>query len=178
MFLFWRRKNLKSGLKYSSPKEQFLRIVLVLFFAGVACWAFWANSERYVTKFNASARISDETGTLDREAEKRIHALLIRADKEYGIRIHIKARKVPVLATEAPANSIFFGVCPNLRQSVIIMPPDWSRALGDGFVFRLRSENLQQYVDSGNWGLGVAEALEKLLDRFAEMTANPPAPAE
>lgn len=173
LFNWFRRARQLKGRYPKSRGEVFLRTVLLIGLVVVMMSAFWNNSERYVYKFNALGRITDDTGMLDKDRKEAIQGQLIRFDKEFRIKVHVRVSKVPLTSREARAGEIFFGLCPPVRQSVLIMPPEWESALDETLLYSLKNDFMEPYFAAGDWPAGAVKALETLYGGFVRILDNP-----
>ena len=171
--LFLRRFRIRPRkIEYSSRKEQFLRSFLLVVFICIVGWGFWTNSEKSMQKLKFEARVSDESGLLDQKSKIRLMQSMKEAEKEYGVKIYIKISKIPVISTDALPGTVFLGVCPNLKQNLLIMPEEWEQALGPDFVRKLRREGMLASFQSGKWEEALIFVLESMIKRFEEVASG------
>ena len=176
LFLRWFLKIPQTRYKPRSAAEKSLRTLLILLFVAGLIAAFWANSDRYVQVHKSQSRLSDEAGLLDEEHRKKAVSLLTEAEVKYGAKIYIKVSLLPITSTDATPGGVFLGLCPNIRQTVLLMPDSWRSYLGESFVIRLKDEVMHAAYAQNAWQDGMLRVLELVNARFAEVVnAVPPA---
>lgn len=168
MFFSLLRKRAK-WMQVESPLEKFVRLVIFIAFIGLVCWGFWANGQRYVKMFNTDARIADELNGLSPEQKEQLRTILTDCEKKFNLNFSVKISQKAVSSSDAKEGEIFLGVCPELRQIVILMPAIWHNTIGPGFIFQLRSEIMPPYFDRGDWQNGIITVLRDLEERFDEL---------
>ena len=172
-FSIWFRRGGKPRrrFEYGSSGEKMLRALLLVALLGGVCWAFWQNSDNYVQKFKAEARISDEANLLGAERKREMAQILSRVEKNFGTEIHVKISLVPLVSADAVPEAILFGVCPGFKQCVFLMPEAWRQGLGEGFLIRLGEEIMRPALTGGDWpaaALEVVRLLERRLEQLAQ----------
>ena len=166
MFLHWFRHRPKF---FPSGGASFWRIILlVVLFAGM-CWAFWANSERYVTKFSAAGRFQDEVGGFSEAQKAEIIKILGLISKNVQVKVHVQARKSIFTSPEAIDGEVLVGLCPEQKQVVIFMPQLWRNAVGEGFIYQLRNEMVEPGFEDGTWPERTIKALLLMQNRFESL---------
>lgn len=176
LFTRWFLKIPKTRYKYRSTAEKTIRTLLMMFFVVALVSAFWANSDRYVQSHKSQSRLSDEAGLLDEEHRKKAVKLLSEAESKFGAKIYIKVSQLPITSTDAAPGGVFLGLCPKIRQSVLLMPDSWRAYLGESFVIRLKDEVMHAAYVNNTWQDGMIRVLELINARFEEIVnAAPPA---
>lgn len=165
MFLHWFRHRPRF---FPEGGASFGRIILlVVIFAGM-CWAFWANSERYVTKFSAAGRFQDELQAFNAEQKAEIIKILGRISKKVQVKAHVRTHNALFTSPEAIDGEVLLGICPPQQQVVLFMPQLWRNAVGEGFVFQLRNE-IEQGFDDDSWKERTVKTLLLMEYRFESM---------
>ena len=172
--MFFLRKlkpRLPAGIKYSA-RERFIRTFLMGLCVALACWGFWENSNRYVQKFSIEGRITDKSDLLAYEYKEEAGEIMGRIDKKYGVKIQVKVSPLPILPSDAVADTLLVGVCPNSAQFELFMPKAWQDALGTPFLFGLRDEVMRPAFDAKTWEKGLLMVLGRLEARLGELVAG------
>ncbi|MDR2051268.1 MAG: hypothetical protein LBQ63_05810 [Deltaproteobacteria bacterium] len=141
------RPKFASGRAGLSLLRTLLMLILIL---GV-CWAFWANSERYVYKFSANARLNDDMKVFSPEQSEAIVEIIVAFDKKFSVKLHVQTRETLFSSQDALEGKVLFGICPPMKQTVLFMPALWRSAIGEGTIFRIQSEIMYQGFESGQW---------------------------
>jgi hypothetical protein len=163
MFFNWFRH--RPHLNYGGGTS-FIRIILmVIVFAGM-CWAFWANSERYTTKFSAAGRLNDEIGAFSEEQKKEITAIIGRFSRDLQVKLRVNVRNRVFTSPDAVEGELLFGISPEHKQVVIFIPPLWRAAIGSGFIYQLRGEIMEPAFENGAWREASIKALLLMEHRF------------
>lgn len=155
-----------------SPRRKYdrstspLRVILMILAFGIMCWAFWANSERYTTKFSSTGRFSDEIGAFNEKQKDEITAIIGRFSRNIQVKLRVTAQARPFTSPDAIEGEVLFGISPENKQVVIFMPPLWRAAVGDGFIYQLRSEIMEPAFDKGDWQDAAIRALLLMEHRF------------
>lgn len=152
-------------------------MLMMLFICGLV-WAFWANSERYVQRFKSESRITDDAGLLDSSQTREVARLLSTAESKYGVLIHIKVSRMPIISADARPGAILLGICPSIGQTALLMPESWQQTLGDGFVIRLKDEVMARAFENGKPAEGLISVLKLLNERFEELSSGTLNPTE
>ncbi len=164
MFFHWVRN--KPKLVADNAGHSFLRIILMLMLFTGLVWAFWMNSERYVYKLSADARLVDNLDAFNQEQRKEIAGVINRFYKKFKIKLHVETRGALFSSADAEAGDIVLGLCPSMRQVVLFMPAMWRAGVGDGFILQLKEGMLEPAFDTGAWPAEVPKALILLEQRF------------
>jgi hypothetical protein len=139
---------------------------MLILISGV-CWAFWANSERYVYKFSASARLEDDLKAFSREQSETIVKIIVAFDKKFSVKLHVQTRESLFSSQDALEGKLLFGICPSMKQTVLFMPALWRGAVGEGQIFRIQNEIMDQGFESGNWQEAAVKSLLFLEHTFS-----------
>lgn len=164
MFFNWFRY--RPRLSYNGSP---LRVILMIFvFAGM-CWAFWANSERYTTKFSAAGRFNDEIGAFSQEQKKEIIQIIGRFSKNIRVKLQVRVQDKVFTSPDAVEGGVLFGIAPEHKQVVVFMPALWRGAVGDGFTYQLRNEIMEPAFEDGTWREAAVKALLLMEHRFGAL---------
>lgn len=155
-------------LRYNSSTS-FARIILMIILFAAICWAFWANSERYTMKFSAAGRFHDEIDAFSDEQKKEIIKIIGRCNKDSGVKLRVTASRRIFASTDAVEGEIFFGINPAQKQIVIFMPPLWRSAMGEGFLYNIRTNMIEPSFDNGSWREESIKSLLLMEQRFAAL---------
>lgn len=138
----------------------------------LACWGFWENSNRYVRKFSIEGRIIDKSNLLAIDFKEEAAQAIGRIDQNYGIKVQVKISPLPILASDAVADTLLVGICPNSAQFELYMPKAWQDALGTPFLLGLRDEVMRPAFDARAWEQGLITVLSRLEARMGELVAG------
>ena len=163
MFFNWFRQ--RPRLSYEGGSSSLRIILMMLLFAGM-CWAFWANSERYTTKFSAAGRFNDEIGVFSEEQKKEITAIIGRFSRDIQVKLRVTVQNRIFTSPDAIEGEVLFGISPENKQVVIFMPPLWRTAVGDGFIYQLRGDIMEPAFEDGTWREAAVKALLLMEHRF------------
>lgn len=155
-----------TGIHADSTGEKVIRVMMLLLCIGLAGWGFWANGKRQAQIMNADRRVQDELNVFTNAQKDEIRAILIACEEKYKIKFSIKTSAKPIASIDAPPESVFIGVSPNVEQVVILMPNFWRNTLGNEFIYDLRNNVMPPYFKDKNWAEGLIKILKMLEDRF------------
>lgn len=155
----------RPNLKYAGGSSPLRVILLAVVFVGII-GAFWANSERYTTKFSAAGRFHDEIGAFSDEQKKEIIKIISRFSKNSQVKLQVRVQKNLFTSPDAARSEVLFGVAPEYKQVVIFMPALWRGAVGEGFIHQLRGEIMAPAFDNGTWPEAAVKALLLMEHRF------------
>lgn len=150
-------------------RTSFGRIILMVLVFGVMVWAFWANSERYTTKFSAAGRYSDEIGAFSEAQSQEIIQIIGRFSRNMQVKLRVRAQEGVFTSADAPEGEVLFGIAPAHKQVVIFMPALWRSALGEGFVHQIRSGIMEPSFEDGTWREATIKALLLMENRFTAL---------
>lgn len=165
MFFNWFRN--KPRLRYEGTS--FGRVIFMIIVFAAMCWAFWANSERYTSKFSAAGRVQDQLGAFSDTQKNEIVKILGRINRNVQVKVHVHTRDGIFTSPEAIDGEVLLGISPNQKQVVIFMPPLWRNAVGDGFIYQLRNEIISPGFEDGTWPDATIKALLLMEYRFESM---------
>lgn len=163
MFFNWFRH--RPRLSYDGSTSFARIILLVLVFAGM-CWAFWANSERYTTKFSSAGRFNDEIGAFNDAHKQEIIKIIGRFSKNIQVKLQVRTKAEIFTSTDAIEGEVLFGIAPAQNQVIIFMPALWKSAVGEGFIYQLRQEIMEPAFKTGKWQAATVDALLLMERRF------------
>lgn len=167
MFLHWFINRPRS--RYGGSTSFVRIILLVLVFAGM-CWAFWANSERYTTKFSAAGRFQDGLGAFDEAQKQEIIRIIGRFSRDIQVTLRVEVRDHLFTSPDAVEGEVLFGIAPEQKQVVIFMPPLWRTAVGEGFVYQLRNGIMEPAFENDTWREAAIKALLLMEHRFDSLS--------
>lgn len=164
MFFNWFRY--KPRLSYNGSP---LRIILMFIMFVLMCWAFWANSERYTTKFSAAGRLHDEIGAFSEEQRQEITQIIGRFSRNIHVKLRVRVQERIFTSPDAAPGEVIFGIAPQQKQVVVFMPALWRSAVGEGFIYQLRSEIMEPAFEDDSWRDAAVKALLLMEHRFKEL---------
>lgn len=168
MFFNWFRH--KPRLAYAGAGKSLVRVIFMMILFASLVWAFWANSERYVYKFSADARVADELNAFDAPLRKEIVGIIARFDKKFQVKLNVVTSKTLFTSVSAKDGEMLLGLCPDKRQMVLLMPPLWRTAVGEGLILQLKEGMMEPAFDRGDWPQAVPKVLLLLEQRLETMS--------
>ncbi|MCL1915253.1 MAG: TPM domain-containing protein [Desulfovibrionaceae bacterium] len=134
---------------HSKPSITFLRLILVLGLVSLVVWAFWINSERYVHRFNAGARLVDEYGVFSKDESEAVVRIIAGLEKSYNIKLQVRTASKIFTTADAMAAEIVFGICPEKQQVAIFVPPFLRGAVGPDIAAQMREQVIATRFEPG-----------------------------
>lgn len=156
-----------------SPLEALLRFLgLILVFA-LTIWGFWLNGQRQAERLNARHGLGDASNLLSDEERGQVTAFITEMRSRYGIEVRIvvsEGQPTPPDPGEAAPKTLFLGLSPTLRTSVVALPPLVQGALGPDFARQLTQEHFPFHFQPGRrWQKGLILALDLIRARLAAL---------
>ena len=162
-----------------SGGERLIRSVALLAIFGLVAWAFWINNERTIDRLNKTGSVWDETGTLTEQDKEFLYSFGKGLKDRFGMRLKVQIRKRDLEVPSLDGRTMFIGLVPSKRMSVVVFPVIMERALGRDFAQAMDRSHFQQYWTGQGWVIGLKEAAVRIWERLAEMETGvePPNPA-
>lgn len=156
-----------------NPLEALLRFLgLILVFA-LTIWGFWLNGQRQAERLQARHGLGDEAALLSEEERGQVQAFIVDMRSRYGIEARIvvsKGEPVPPDSGQAAPKTLFLGLSPELRKTVVVLPTLAQSVLGHDFARQLVDEHMPLYFQSGRrWQKGLILALDLIRSRLAAL---------
>ncbi len=150
-------------LKSAPPRRRAIRVFLMVCVLGLACWAFWHNAERKISKIGGPAKgaAMDETGTLSASQEDMLSKYVGLFFQNYGARLVVRITAGPAVAPDGSAD-LSLVLSPSRKEVFVGASPLVMAALGAKTLSYLRDEHFKSYFDAGNWPEGLAVALSMI----------------
>ena len=123
---------LKNTFTVHGAAQPLRRLLLV----GVFCLcgvAFWMHFERRFAAIEAQVALMDEPEMLSQDDRRRLLDQRDLFRKAFGINVRVQVCKTTVLIPELSGNTVFVGLTPDGRQTVVVFPSLVRRALPEGF---------------------------------------------
>lgn len=112
-------------------------------------WAFWINSERYVYRFNAGARLVDDYGAFSKDERDVVVGIIVGLEKSYNIKLQVRTAHKVFTTADALDAGIVFGICPEKQQVAIFVPPFLRGAVGADIAAQMREQVISAHFEPG-----------------------------
>jgi hypothetical protein len=129
----------------------FLRAVLLLGLVAAVGSALWVNHASYVSRFNAQGRLEDKLNAFTPEQRGEIIKVISRFQRDYKLKLHVRARPDLFTSGDAVEGEILLGLCPPQRQMVLFLPGIWRVGIGEGALRQFKENIMEPAFDSGEW---------------------------
>lgn len=144
-----------------TPAGRVIKVIaMVALFASIVI-LFWKHFERSMVQISGRsgsgetkiAFVSDERWKTVQDAARRI-------EEQFGAEVKVSVSSGELLIPETGGNTIFFGILPKRRISVVILPPLVERSVGEEFASYLKHEHFEKYWEMPNgWEQGLEDGL-------------------
>jgi hypothetical protein len=150
--------------------ERVLRSMgLILLLAGIS-YLYWNNYERSMQRIGMRQAVMDRTGQLSAERMEEVWEFSNRMRERFGITVEVRIAQRELLAPDQGPRTLYIGLVPSERRSMIVFPPLVERALGREFITYLREEHFRMYWDSEQgWQEGLRQAMILIWDQLRQM---------
>lgn len=165
--LFKQRARLVSA---ESPRENLLRILLLVVVLGLTAYGFWWNSQRQNELIQGvSAGLRDPGAYFSQDEQEKFTALSKTFKDKFGLKLVLEVLPDGQLLLPAlDAMSVYVGVSIKPAAALVDLPPWLAKLMGEEYVSdleeRLRT-SLRTKGVSDNWRQTFADTLISLRER-------------
>ena len=152
----------------SSAKQllRFFGLIAVFVVVGILFWHYY---DRSLDQIMVRQSIWDQTKTLSKQEKEFIQEFAQAMRSRYGLGFKLKITREPVYVPKLDAKTLFIGLSPANKESVIILPPLLKNSLPDDFVSYLQNKHFSNYWGQNRWPNGLQTALRMIWEELANL---------
>lgn len=175
MFRFFRQRP-RWGTS-ESPRENFLRILLLFVVLGLTGYGFWWNAQRQNELLqDTSAGLRDPGAYFSQDEQKQFTVLSKAFKDKFGLKLVLEVLPDgPLKLPELDAMSVYVGVSVKPAEALVDFPPWLVKLMGEGYVSNLEKKlqaSLKSTDNTEKWRQTLADTLVGLGRRVEEVISR------